>query len=131
MKRLIVAAMFMAAAGMSLQAEDHYLKANIPFEFRAGQTVMPAGEYVIEQNGSWLVVRDAAGKNVSTLICFSAYGRTDEAAHVTFHRYGDTYILNSIWDGTVGREVNPPRIERELARNRGGRALTAAVLARK
>jgi hypothetical protein len=133
MKRLIVAVLSIAAAGVSLQAEDHYLKANIPFGFRAGQTVMPAGEYVIEENGPWLVVREASGKNVCTLMSFAADAHKNGASRVTFHRYGDTYFLNSIWDGGsgVGREVIPPHLERELARNRGGHPLTAAILASK
>ena len=133
MKRLIVAALFIASAGVSLQAEEHHIKANIPFGFRAGQTPMPAGEYVIEENGALLVLREAGGKNVCTLLSFAADAPKTGNAHVTFHRYGDTYFLNSIWDGSsgVGREVTQPRLERELARNRGRRPVVTAILASK
>lgn len=118
---------------MSLQAEEHYLKANIPFEFRAGQTVMPAGEYIIKEDGLLLVVREARGKSICTLMSIAADAHKTGSARVTFHRYGDTYFLNSIWDGQseVQRELIPPHLERELARNRGGHPLTAAVLASK
>ena len=133
MKRLIVSALLVAAAGMSLQAEEYHLRANIPFEFRAGETVMPAGQYVIEDNGAWLVLREADGKRTCALLSFAADAHKNAATHVTFHRYGDTYFLNSIWNGSsgVGREVSPPHLERELARNRGGRPVVTAILASK
>jgi hypothetical protein len=58
MKRLIVAALFILVAGSALEAQSMFLRASIPFEFQAGKTVMPAGRYVVEGKGGWVLLRE-------------------------------------------------------------------------
>lgn len=134
MKRLMIATLFAALGSMVLQGQNLSVKADIPFEFRAGSTVMPAGEYVVEELGEWLVLREAGGgKHACSLISFAAT-RSDfpQDARLTFHRYGDMYFLSSVWGGfsNGGRELAQPKLERELAKNRNNRPTTTAILAR-
>lgn len=119
MKRLIFATIFAAMTGTVLHAQN--LKADIPFDFRAGKTVLPAGHYVIEGKQGYIVVRQV-GKGANNAVMLLTHagepaGKTGEA-HLTFHRYGDSYFLRKIWGGysTAGRDIPGTSTEKEMAR---------------
>lgn len=122
MKRLIVAALFILVAGSALEAQSMFLRASIPFEFHAGKTVMPAGRYVVEGKGGWVLLREeGSGKNACALMLHSAIRRDNiQDGRLTFSRYGDTYFLRSIWSGgSDGHELPQTSVEKELAKNQG------------
>jgi hypothetical protein len=135
MKKLILVALFSAVAGGVLQAQSLYLKADIPFEFRAGKTLMPAGRYVFEEKGPWLVVRGIdTGKIAGATMSIPALGNdANTGARLTFNRYGSAYFLSKVWGGFShdGRELVPTPSERNLAKHLERHSVDAATLAQK
>jgi hypothetical protein len=75
------------------------LVANIPFTFQIGPTRMPAGTYVVHQNGGVLTVRQpgASGRTISLMTMPAPRADANQAGLLEFNRYGDTYFLESVW----------------------------------
>ena len=86
----------------------------VPFSFKVGNKVLPAGEYRITAEKEVVRVQKTDGKqNVVTLT-----QRTRGANHnlgepkLTFRRYGDEYYLSQVWlSDSLGRELKKPRRE--------------------
>lgn len=129
MKAISVAAMVFAAA-VGLHAQTISLKANIPFEFNVGATVMPAGQYDV-QHASGAVILRSQSENRKSVIALSqpaVRNAAEQPATLVFNRYGDQYFLSKIWDAysTAGRVLGPGKHEKELIA-RGAAAQTAVV----
>ena len=116
-----VAALVLALAA-PVAAQSPRLTANVPFEFRVGTTVLPAGEYAIQNGteGSVVVLRNFESR-VGALVV--ATRNTDSfgdhgVAKLIFNRYGDSYFLSRIWYGFTGLGNTLPvtRTEQELSR---------------
>jgi hypothetical protein len=115
---LIVGVLLVGAATLSAQVPALYVRLTIPFEFRAGNTVLPAGQYRIEY------VRPAYGlmriQNLHSDAIAAVFGvpvqkESGTSAKLVFHRYGDTYFLRQVWiPGHYGNEFAPTKAEREL-----------------
>ena len=137
MKRFAFAAVLVAAIMSTLaQAQTVDLRANIPFEFRVGQTQMPAGEYLIHhQAGGVFILRDVSGRHA----VFSPFtvGETRpvalETGQLEFNRYGETYFLAKLWHPASRDGVALPqsRRETELARQFGLAQRASIALVRK
>src|SRR3984885_6438530 len=63
LKQTVVVTIFAALACTALHAQSVRLQATIPFDFRAGDKLMPAGEYAIQEQGSITFLRAADGKS--------------------------------------------------------------------
>ncbi len=103
------------------QAQSIRLKANIPFAFRAGEKLMPAGEYDVRANG---VVVKILGPDADQSVMFTTVGIShrigdDKDAKLIFNKYGDDYVLLEMWwpGEQDGRKALPSTAERELAKN--------------
>src|SRR5690242_9251553 len=99
MKRLHFAfGLFAAVACTSLQAQT-ILQANIPFEFRMGETSFPAGDYVFKYSPHLLVVHQEQGERSTAMALPLPASRSKAPATgiVEFNRYGDSYFLAKIW----------------------------------
>jgi len=120
LKQWFVLTIFSALACSGLNAQIVNMRANIPFDFHAGDKVMPAGEYQIHGEGTWVTVHPVnGGKPVTTFTTISAVGADpNRAAQLDFQRYGDTYFLKAIWKGhsADGRELVPEASEKKLAK---------------
>ena len=98
------------------------VRANVPFQFQAGKTVIPAGHYLFREQGPWIIMRtEDTDKVVATLMTISASERspsTGSRAHLLFHRFGSAYFLTSVWNDLSGegREVPPSSREKELTK---------------
>ena len=104
----------------------------VPFEFLAGQELMPAGEYTIHVNASQSTVllrNDAENKAVFAISRSEQAPRLHERGKLLFRRYGDRYFLSQVWPaGTIyGRELPQSRIEREIARTAGQPAVVSLL----
>ena len=99
MKRLHLAfGLFAAVACSSLQAQT-VLQANIPFEFRMGETSFPAGDYVFKYSPHLLVVQEEKGEHTTAMALPLPVSRSKapKTGIVEFNRYGDSYFLAKIW----------------------------------
>jgi hypothetical protein len=131
LKQLVVLAAFAVLACTGLHAQNIDMRAAIPFDFHAGDKLMPAGEYVIHEQGPWVIFNRADGKAAGALLTIATGGRGPahaQDARVEFNRYGDEYFLSSVWNSftTDGRQAPPSTRQKELAK-RGNGPVPAAV----
>jgi hypothetical protein len=122
----------LTAAGAFAQSTA-VLRADIPFEFRVGGTLLPAGQYeVVPQTGrNLLEIQCFDCKTAGVLVrvqWVEAAARPDKG-ELIFHRYGNAYFLSKVWSpgSSQGREMPASPAERELASN--GPAMVTAIAA--
>ena len=96
MKNSLLALAMSAALGMSATAfaQTTQLKVTVPFEFIAGDTVLPAGNYDVESIDTWggkaLSVHNVTS-NAGTLLLSNScqLAKTSDSNKLVFYRYGD------------------------------------------
>ena len=95
---------------------DEVEQADVPFDFYAGSTKMPAGTYNIgiDAQSDTIKVSDASGKNGVLLLGAPADG-TGTKTQLVFDRSGDTYLLREVDNNLLNLSVS----ENKLARNSG------------
>jgi hypothetical protein len=119
---------FLAFAVAGYAHAPSKVEVNIPFEFSAGKTTLPAGIYSIKRlSGNTVTLRSEDGKSSVILNAPVTNSSTDPNAveRVVFDRYGDQYALAQIWlTADTGRQiwtnkkgVKSQRIEIALRRN--------------
>ena len=111
----------------------------IPFDFVAGEKVLPAGTYRVEavRRDSYTVweVRSTAGRAGAVVMTSAVGGGAAEEAEprLVFQKYAETYVLAQLWPSgdSTGREVVQSRRGRALvARNFKPEAVTVMAHAR-
>jgi hypothetical protein len=98
------------------------IQGNVPFSFHVGNTVLPAGQYVIgaTSSGSATLRIQNSGPKGKTIMCLtnSVQANSAQNAKMVFHRYGSTYFLSQIWSGSgqnTGSGLGPSKAERAMA----------------
>jgi hypothetical protein len=131
MKRFAFAAILGAlACSPQLSAQSRDMKITIPFEFHAGDKLLPPGRYDIQEIGSCIVFREADSGNAVLLVQTNgAESLKEHARSLDFRRYGNSYFLNNIWnrEPTVGRQYAPTSREKRLAKSLLTPVQTASV----
>jgi hypothetical protein len=121
-RALVMAGMMALTAMASTRvAQAQELVVNIPFDFVAGKTTLPAGEYSIKVSspeGTLLLLdrKDAAASAfISTNAVVKAEIQTE--SKLTFNRYGDRYFLSQVWTegNSQGRQLLKSAREKEMA----------------
>jgi len=99
---------FLAFAVVNAQAPSK-VEVNIPFEFSAGNTILPAGAYSIKRmSGNTVTLRSKDGHSSVILNAPVTQNSSDPDAveRVVFERYGDRYALSQIWlTADTGRQI--------------------------
>jgi hypothetical protein len=133
LKQLVVLTFLATMACTGLSAQSLAMRATIPFDFQAGKTLMPAGEYMIRSQGSWVVVSrvDGGRPSVGVLTNGATSLESNRGPRLEFNRYGSAYFLTQIWGpySRDGRELPPTNREKELAKRLRTPVQSAAVLA--
>ncbi|MEK7406743.1 MAG: hypothetical protein AAB225_16830 [Acidobacteriota bacterium] len=111
----------LAVALVAFPQSTPRLNADIPFEFYVGGTVLPAGQYQMDQMGTagTLAVRSFENKAAAVVLAQPARSRSVESqSRLIFNKYGDTYFLAQIWRAGTNEGISLKRSkrERELAR---------------
>jgi hypothetical protein len=126
----LVVAVVSVLACTSLHAQNVDMKAVIPFDFHAGNTVMPAGEYLIHEQGQFVILHglDGPGRVTSFLTNSALDAAQPEEGRLRFNRYGSEYFLTEIWNPTsqYGHQLIPTARETQLAK--GGRPVKGTVI---
>lgn len=110
----------MVASTQTAFAQDEVLvaKAEIPFAFQAGSTVMPAGTYTVTSESDHLLLLRENTKNASDFVLVhDAYSNhTPTKSVISFDRRGDKYFLRQIWiaGNNSGMECPKVRAEKQL-----------------
>jgi hypothetical protein len=107
------------AVGSAMAQTSVTLKADIPFEFHAGKTAMPAGEYTVQflTAGNALTVARIDRTAQAMVLTNAAEGNpASDVSKLVFRKYGDRYFLAQIWTlgSTRGHELPVSKTEREL-----------------
>lgn len=91
------------------------LRANIPFNFVAGTSNLPAGEYAVERSGLGAQVLQLCGEKPRACIVMlaSEVGSSRGKGKFVFHRYGDQYFLSEVWSPKDGLAKTLPESSRE------------------
>ena len=86
------------ALATSLSAESPMINVNVPFSFTAGGTVMPAGNYTIEEPTVHGVLLLRGTQPNSTAMVLAVNGGPSNTTHagVTFSKLGSSVVLSKV-----------------------------------
>jgi hypothetical protein len=116
MKQITALALFSIAGFVSIgqaMAQDHAVQATIPFEFRAGNKVLPAGTYTIATGTDNLIVITNHDQPAVVTVALRD-GRDSRKQELVFDKYGDRYFLREILCRSAGMslELPPSKVEK-------------------
>lgn len=130
---LLAVIVLLAAGSAYAQMSRSLAKANVPFDFRAGDITLPAGEYTIDKMNTTgtLMVSGKASHRIFVNSNAAEAPTASSSTNLVFHHYGNTYFLYQVWvkGESSGRQFPPTRLEKEVASN--ARPNSVAVLAEK
>src|ERR1700751_1260424 len=106
MKRIATLALFAVGGtlgGGKALAQDHEVRANIPFDFIVANTMLPAGSYDIT-TGFTVVIAIRNGQAGQTVESFDSPDNTQSASRavLVFQQHDDHYVLCKILGGPSG-----------------------------
>jgi hypothetical protein len=101
-------------------AQTMHLVADVPFDFRSGSEMMPAGKYDIQAlSDRVLIVRSATHTRSQLLITINTQTtKPSGRGKLIFHRYGNKYFLYQVWSSgqSNGFELPKGHAEKEAVR---------------
>lgn len=117
---LVLALTIFAGAAKAQIVGD--LEVNIPFQFHAGNTKLPAGEYRIHVlDTADLQVMEITSADGSTSALFEVQqaeaNSTPDKSELIFNKYGDRYFLTKLYDegNRSGSQVLQSRYEKRVS----------------
>jgi len=114
----LVCALLLAATPGFAQAD---LEATVPFDFYAGNAVLPAGVYTLDVDNAGLIWIQRDGRHALRAVVgsFGIGGGPDDGQNskLVFHRYGDEYFLSKMWVAgrSQGRQLTRTPREDDVA----------------
>jgi hypothetical protein len=110
------------------QSGEITMRGRIPFDFRAGNTNFPAGEYEVVPNATAqhiLWIRPSGQGPSAVLMTLPVSPKSIYEVHpasLVFDRYGDLYFLSQVWNGTdvSGYGLFKSKMQSEVAREGHG-----------
>jgi hypothetical protein len=94
------------------------MQVDIPFDFRMGDALMPAGSYQVNYSPRIVTLREQHGGHAALRLLNAVDRRTPAATGVLeFTRYGDSYFFAKIWrpGSTQGGALPKTALEKEFA----------------
>jgi hypothetical protein len=117
----VITMALLAASVATAQGPSSRVLVNVPFAFVIDNHQMPAGRYVVTSanDGILLIYDTGVPRNHMFLPVHSMYSDTPKDAKLVFHRYGDSYFLAEVWNGSgTGKELFPSKAEKEIIAGR-------------
>jgi len=123
------------APGSSAIAQDYskHVAAIVPFDFRAGSQILPAGNYDIQTLSDRVLLLRGVTHNRSQILmpigCTTM--KPTNNGRLVFHHYGNKYFLHQIWSpgATNGFELPKSHAEKETIRAANSLVLPSTELA--
>ena len=116
MKRITSIALFilagMVSAG-SVLAQDHGVRATVPFDFTVGNKVLPSGTYTIEPATENVIVIRNREKHIAVMSISHGDSKQSKTGKLVFNKYGDQYFLHEILCSSVDMSVELPTSKME------------------
>jgi len=106
----------------SAYAETTSMRAHIPFQFRAGSALLPAGQYQVDYASAFSRLMLRATENGAGVYLphwpTQRSATAPQSGMLVFHKYGEHYFLRQVWSPgqSEGYELPASKVERELAR---------------
>lgn len=112
MARRFVALVFVTffAVGLAFGANGQGMRFQVPYEFKFGSNVLPAGTYTFSVDRSWLAVESESGKLLRQNIITRMSGPAEliRSGYLIFDRSESGRVLSEVWmPGTDGILVHP------------------------
>ena len=117
----VVIAVLAFSIGLANAAQDVVVK--VPFEFQAGETHFPAGQYRLSMDkaltGSVMIQSEDGTRRATLLTRKSHSASVDSAPVVSFRGYGESRFLSAIQGQCASQrwEIVPTPTETSIARN--------------
>lgn len=109
---LLVLAGF-CTAGVA-KAQDHEIRANVPFDFAIAGKHLPAGEYrFYTQSNETIVIVSNVDKKVAVLSMAHWTDAVPGSPRLVFNKYGDSYFLRAIHCPSVAVNADFPQSKQE------------------
>jgi hypothetical protein len=111
----LASTMLMALSSASAQSRS--ATANIPFNFRVGSALMPAGAYDIESTDPRVLwFRNRNGHDTAVAVAMTTAGTTAPPVKLVFNRYGDRYFLSETLtaSGESDKKFSPSKLEKSI-----------------
>lgn len=121
---LLVTLAALPAAAKSLDG----MRAQVPFDFHVGDSLVRADNYIItSMTADEIVLRISGGRDVVAVVTNSGRERRngEGRARLVFHKYADQYFLSAVWGSdsngrTLGESKRERNLRKELTAARGG-----------
>jgi hypothetical protein len=110
--RILLGSMLLLIAAMA-SAQTQRVAVSVPFSFIAGHQALPAGQYTIEQDGMFIILRSGE-RNTTMLVATLRDRAVGQKSYVLFRRHGAHYFLAEVWREGAGQYIAPGELEREL-----------------
>jgi hypothetical protein len=114
----VVVAVLFAVSGAMAQSPGDVL-VNVPFSFHVGNHQMPSGRYLVTRTApGFLRMFDAKdAHNQLFMAVNSVQSPVPQTPKLVFHRYGDSYFLAEVWNGSshTGKQLPQSKGEKEIA----------------
>lgn len=94
-----VAGLLIASAFSAFSDADYILRVHVPFQFLVGQTTLPAGDYLIQQDGisGIVTLQNRVGKSSAAVISVNgAVALQGKKPHLVFRRINGRTVLTQI-----------------------------------
>jgi hypothetical protein len=134
LKTMLLTVSAVAVLGSTSLRAQTRATANIPFEFTAQNTTLPAGSYTMErlsqssQSGVLLIRNVETHKAITMLAPGNVSEYKGDKSVVLFHRIGDRYFLAEVKTEAVRGHVGPSKWERELEAEGGSQPMAAVII---
>jgi len=115
---MVMAFASVSAFGQGLLKRQSFV---VPFAFRVGNKVLPAGEYRVSSEAEIIRIQSKDGKRTIMALPIRTDGTNPvNQAKLTFNRYGNDYQLSQVWlpDG-VGRQLKRQRVNLDVSQKVG------------
>jgi len=90
----------------------------VPFNFAAGDKILPAGEYTVrvDQDRSCVVLRQGRHNLVMLLTVHNYSSVPPQRGKLVFKRYGASFFFSEVWNqyNPTGQELIPSAREKEM-----------------
>jgi hypothetical protein len=132
-RTIVTLSLFVAVVASSVTAQGRpQVRADIPFSFHVGSTVLPSGKYSINRpastNGMVLVRSEKGGKSAYLISNNKESASEPKNSRLVFRRYGDQYFLAQLWTKgeTSGVSFPVSKEEKKMINSRPDRHLAMA-----
>ncbi len=118
---LVISTLILLAAAPA-NAQTMKVQAYVPFEFSAGQALLPAGDYNVDASGSGAIRLSSVETGKSVVIAAHRGWRQpagEAAGTLVFHRYGNTYFLSQVVNDLSYSSYLIPKPKAEQALSEG------------